>query len=238
MHLTTMKMVFNAQTANAYTTYRDQHQEVGKWFTWDWFDIYWMFTSKVYHFDECTHLERSLQVRIIFNKLWQQWNIFRFDNNKHPEITDKCRLCGQVDSMLHLIIECKCGGMLDIWRDGRLALQTIMSEIGENKWKVELLEILVHLLKQEGAMHIWTATWQPHQIEYLRVKLEEKFQLSSCSEFEVIQIRSTLIRLNGILVAHMQETVADRIHRTKEMDREIINPLRKSRMRKDRGGPC
>ena len=75
-------------------------------------------------------------------------------------------------------------------------------------------------------MHLWTATRQPHQIEYLRERLEEKFQLSSCSEFEVIQIRSTLIRLNGILVAHMQETMADRIHRTKEMDREIINPLR------------
>ena len=137
--------------------------------------------------------------------------------------------------MLHLIIECKCGGMLDIWRDGRLALQTIMAELGENKWKVELLEILVHLLKQEGAMHIWTATWQPHQIEYLRDRLEEKFQLSSCSEFEVIQIRSTLIRLNGILVAHMHETVADGINRTKEMDRDIINLLRKSRTRRDRG---
>ena len=135
MHLTTMRKAFNAQTANAYTTYRDQHHKVGNWSTWDWLDIDWMFTSKVYHFDECTHLERSSQVRIIFNKLWQQWNIFRFDNNKHPEITDKCRLCGQVDSMLHLIIECKCGGMLDIWRDGRLALQTIMSEIGENKLK-------------------------------------------------------------------------------------------------------
>ena len=194
MHLTTMRSAFNAQTANEYTVYRDQHHKVGNWSTWDWLDIDWLYTSKVYHFKECTHLERSAQVRIIFNKLWQQWNIFRFDNNKHPEITDKCRLCGQVDSMLHLIIECKCGGMLDIWRDGRLALQTIMAELGENKYKVVLLETLVHLLKQEGAMHIWTATWQPHQVEYLRVQLEERFQLSNCSEFEVIQIRNTLVR--------------------------------------------
>ena len=111
-----------------------------------------------------------------------------------------------------------------------------MAELGENKYKVVLLETLVHLLKQDGAMHIWTATWQPHQIEYLRVQLEEKFQLSNCSEFEVIQIRNTLVRLNGILVAHMQETVADRIHRTKELDRDLINPLRVSRVRKDRGG--
>ena len=69
MHLTTMRKAFNAQTANTYTTYTDQHHKVGNWSTWDWLDIDWMFTSKVYHFDECTHLERSSQVRIIFNKL-------------------------------------------------------------------------------------------------------------------------------------------------------------------------
>ena len=39
MHLTTMRKVFNAQTANAYTTYRDQHHKVGNWSTWDWLDI-------------------------------------------------------------------------------------------------------------------------------------------------------------------------------------------------------
>ena len=45
MHLATMRSAFNAQTANEYTVYRDQHHKVNNWSTWDWLDIDWLYTS-------------------------------------------------------------------------------------------------------------------------------------------------------------------------------------------------
>ena len=92
MYLQTLHTAFREQTAASYLEHRDNNHLCRDWETWDWQDTNLEFTSKVFHYNECSIAERSHHTRLIYNKLYQQWNIFRYDKGKHPAITNQCRL--------------------------------------------------------------------------------------------------------------------------------------------------
>ena len=189
----------------------------------------------MFHYNECSIAERSHHTRLIYNKLYQQWNIFRYDKGKHPNITNQCRLCGQVDSMQHLITSCKEGGVARIWPEAKHALDTIRSEMGDNRYLDTIIDTIKHLLKLPDATHIWTATWQPSQTQYLQEQLQLAFNFNNLSSLEVSIIQSTLLRISAVLIEYTKEIVSDRIHRLRELDKNIKDPLRNPKERRDTG---
>jgi hypothetical protein len=235
MYLQSLRTAFREQTSSSYLEHRDNNHLCGEWETWDWQDTHLEFTSKVFHYNECSIAERSHHTRRIYNKLYQQWNIFRYDKGKHPNITNQCRLCGQVDSMQHLITNCTGGGVSRIWPEAKHALDTIRAEMGDNKYLDNIIDAIKHLLKLPDATHIWTATWQPSQVQYLHEQLQLAFNFNNLSSLEINIIQTTLLRINAVLIEYTKEIVNDRIHRLQEIDKNIKNPLRKPKERRDYG---
>ena len=90
--------------------------------------------------------------------------------------------------MEHLITSCRSGGVAQIWPEAKHALDTIRAEMGDNKYLDTIVDAIKHLLKQPQAPHIWTATWQPQQIQYMNERLQLVFNLDSLSSLEVNNI--------------------------------------------------
>ena len=107
--------------------------------------------------------------------------------------------------------------------------------MGDNRYLDTIVDTIKHLLKQPLATHIWTATWQPEQIQYMNERLQLAFNLDSLSSLEVNNIQHTILKINAVLIEYTKEIVSDRIHRLREIDKTIRDPIRKSQKRRDNG---
>ena len=137
--------------------------------------------------------------------------------------------------MEHLITCCKEGGIKQIWPEAKHALDTIRAEMGDNRYLDTIVDTIKHLLKQPLATHIWTATWQPEQIQYMNERLQLEFNLDSLSSLEVNNIQHTILKINAVLIEYTKEIVSDKIHRLREIDKTIRDSIRKSQKRRDNG---
>ena len=104
--------------------------------------------------------------------------------------------------MEHLITCCKNGGIAQIWPEAKHALDTIRAEMGDNRYLDTIIDSIRHLLKQPQATHIWTATWQPGQIQYIHERLQLAFNLDSLSSLEVSNIQNTILKINAFLIEY------------------------------------
>ena len=66
-------------------------------------------------------------------------------------------------------------------------------------------------------------------------QLQLAFNLDSLSSLEVNNIQSTILKINAVLIEYTKEIVSDRIHRLREIDKTIKDPMRTPRARRDNG---
>ena len=218
---------FNIQKAHEYNHIRNLFKAES---SHDWFDMSLEFANLVWNFEKLTADERHSINRIVYNKLWQPYNIYRYEQEKNkpnPNVSNKCPACGLIDPMEHLLKGCDTEQTREIWQDGTGAFERMLAEMENTTVNKQIVKIVLELLNQVDSHHIWLATWQPRQKEYFKKRFDMLMPLDALKEKEVMKIQSTLIIICSVLAKFAQRLIRYRIHVTNEERLSKKFPLRK-----------
>ena len=228
-HIGKLRDEFDKQNAIEYQRIRDTKKEIGD--DHSWFTSSLEFAALVWNYEKLSKGEQHNINRIVYNKLWQQWNIFRYEQMKlhpNPEVTNKCVFCGEVDSMEHLLLTCRDQHSESIWREGYSVIQRVLSEIEPTETNAQVIMAVQELMDLPDSHHIWLGTWQPEQITYFKKRMDEHLEINSLSTLQLASIKETLLKTCSTLATVAQRLIGHRTFKSREARLDKKFPLRKS----------
>ena len=130
-------------------------------------DASYNFASEVFELgkDKSDLPQRASCVRLIFDKVWQPWNIQKYKKAAPPT----CPHCEAEDSLGHLLRDCPIPTIKNIRKAAMESIRTIGSE-GDELTHV-IFDAVLEIIHEPDGASIWRALWLPKHIESLRTKL-------------------------------------------------------------------
>ena len=136
------------------------------------------YAADVWDFKRLSQSARARANRIIYNKYWFPWNTARLGITFDDVIMDGlCPLCGEPDSLAHLIYECNDVSCARIRRFGRRAINLCMQQYENNESGQELNTALNSMLWSTDMASTWTGVWYREQRERLHDMLRHRNSL-------------------------------------------------------------
>ena len=123
-----------------------------------------------------THLsqvQRARANRIIYNKHWFPWNTARYGLTFDDIINDGlCPLCGELDSLAHLIFLCNDVTCRRVRRYGRRTVERVMETYDTTETGGDMNVAMNAVIWNGPFASAWTGVWHQHQRDRLIVELD------------------------------------------------------------------
>ena len=121
--------------------------------------------TQVFDLDRKDLAQKASCVRLIFDKVWQPWNIQKYKKLAPP----RCPHCEVEDSLGHLLRDCTEPAILNLRKAALDSVRLIASEGNETNHAV--LDAMLEVISEPDGATIWRSLWLPAQIESFRTRL-------------------------------------------------------------------
>jgi len=222
--LTALKDKMQSTTFKAYVQQRIKHSTLNDHWTTTTYEL----ANQAWNLDIGNLSQRSSSIRIIFDKLWQPWNIKKYKKEKdlthaneesQESIAEDCNFichnCNkQLDSLEHLI--CYCDNVLIVGlrnegKDDRRILRTQANNCPLTTIVYDIIESM--LTSQQNPVFLYISLWSTLQYQYflheIQVQTGNLINLHNLSNQNIIQ--QAIINYSRLLTCSAQQLVSQRL---------------------------
>jgi hypothetical protein len=161
--LSSLHNTFNKQNFKQYVSDRLTKTVHGNLYR----DASYSFCTEVFDLNKADITQKASAVRLIFDKVWQPWNIRRYKRQAPP----LCPHCEVEDSLRHLLRDCSVPSISNLRESAIDTARKVVSE-GDDIIHV-VFDSILSVISENLGDTIWRGLWLPQQVESFRSKIAE-----------------------------------------------------------------
>jgi hypothetical protein len=130
-------------------------------------DASYSFCTEVFDLTKADITQRASAVRLIFDKVWQPWNIRKYKRQAAP----LCPHCEVEDSLGHMLRDCTHPNIHNLRKSAVESARKVVSEGDELIHAV--FDAMLEVIQEDLGESIWRGLWLPQHVESFRTKLAQ-----------------------------------------------------------------
>jgi hypothetical protein len=135
-------------------------------------DASYSFCTEVFDLTKADITQRASAVRLVFDKVWQPWNISKYKRQAAP----LCTHCEVEDSLGHLLRDCMHPNIHSLRTAAMVTARKVVSE-GDDLIHA-VFDAMLEVIGEDLGESIWRGLWLPQHVESFRAKLAQVNKIS------------------------------------------------------------